>query len=349
MKRGDSESTPLPDDILSAAIEWLLEKEDGFTSERELAFFSWCAQDPRHLQAVAQAQQTLGLLDQLPLVADRIVPEPAETGDNVVPVNFGSGVRRAWWIGAAALLVLSLTVLWPRWQGSGPAVARETFTAGGTYPQQVVLDDGSFVDLNSNTSIHTEMLPGERRIEMTSGEAHFAVAHDKSRPFIVDVDGVKVRAVGTAFAIKRTEHGIEVLVTEGRVRITGPKQGWFGPELIEPTELGAAERAIIPPLQAGGTTMTVEPVSESAVAEELAWQKKLTTFADQPLREIVALFNHRGAVQLTIADPAIGNRSIGGSFALDQPEGFVRMLELDGDITADWRNDKEVILRSGHP
>src|SRR5260370_1274200 len=68
---------------------------------------------------------------------------------------------------------------------------------------------------------------GDRRggVRLTRGEAHLAVAKDSSRPFIVTAGGVSVRAVGTAFNVRRVEQRVEVFVTEGKVRIDSAAKG----------------------------------------------------------------------------------------------------------------------------
>jgi len=48
----------------------------------------------------------------------------------------------------------------------------------------VPLSDGSSVTLNTDTQVHVELAPHERRVNLDRGEAFFDVAHDPSRPFI---------------------------------------------------------------------------------------------------------------------------------------------------------------------
>jgi transmembrane sensor len=73
----------------------------------------------------------------------------------------------------------------------------------------------------------------------------------------------------------------------------------------------------------------------------------LADFAEAPLSEVVARFNARNRVQLTLADAELGTRRIGGTFALDEAEAFVRLLERDGEIVAERRGETEILLRRG--
>jgi transmembrane sensor len=70
----------------------------------------------------------------------------------------------------------------------------------------------------------------------------------------------------------------------------------------------------------------------------------MTSFADVPLREMVARVNRCNTTQLVIADQSLAERRIGGAIALDQVDAFVHLLEQDGDITAE-RRGSEIILR----
>jgi ferric-dicitrate binding protein FerR (iron transport regulator) len=46
-----------------------------------------------------------------------------------------------------------------------------------------------------------------------------------------------------------------------------------------------------------------------------------------------------------VDDPELASRRIGGTFALDQAEAFVRLLERDGAIVGERRNENEIHLR----
>src|SRR3546814_16020939 len=63
------------------------------------------------------------------------------------------------------------------------------------------------------------MKPKVRQIALKSGEAWFQVAKDRARPFVVEIGDVRVRAVGTAFSVRREANGVDVQVTEGVVEV----------------------------------------------------------------------------------------------------------------------------------
>jgi transmembrane sensor len=55
------------------------------------------------------------------------------------------------------------------------------------------------------------------------GEAFFKVSADKSRPFIISINDVKVTVVGTAFNVKGDGKGTIVIVESGIVKVNNLK------------------------------------------------------------------------------------------------------------------------------
>jgi transmembrane sensor len=86
-------------------------------------------------------------------------------------------------------------------------------------------------------------------------------------------------------------------------------------------------------------------VTPAELRAAFAWQTRLVDFADAPLVDVIARFNARSRVQLILADPGLADRRVGGTFALDEAEAFVRLLERDGEITGERRGETEIHLR----
>ncbi len=86
------------------------------------------------------------------------------------------------------------------------------------------LDDGSTIQLNTDTRIELQYSSRERTVRLQRGEAHFAVAPDAERPFVVVAGSGVVRAVGTEFNVYLSDgNQTEVTVTEGIVEIAQEK------------------------------------------------------------------------------------------------------------------------------
>jgi transmembrane sensor len=340
-------SDPDHSQIEDAAIAWLSERDDGFSPAREREYAQWLRADPRHTAAVARLEQTLGLLHELPqfrielnTAFDRAAPVlafPSAVAEAAPARGFRRWPRAFAWIGVAAALAIGAFTGWRALQ-SAPATYYATTAAGY---ERARLEDGSTLELNASTTLKVQFTAAERRVKIETGEAHFAVAPDVARPFIVSAGEVEVRAVGTAFNVRYAATGaVEVIVTEGKVRV-----GQTGPESSTATTVPlvtASERLVLPRQT---PAPVVEKISSAALRESLAWQSPLADFADAPLAEVVARFNARSHVQLFLADPALADRRIGGTFALDEAEAFVRLLERDGEIIGERRGEAEIHLR----
>ena len=82
------------------------------------------------------------------------------------------------------------------------------------------LADGSIVSLKKHSSIsYPEGLKGKQRAIRLEGEAFFSVAPDASHPFIVRVDDIVVKVLGTSFDIRGEENRTTVVVMSGAVEV----------------------------------------------------------------------------------------------------------------------------------
>src|SRR5229473_648456 len=124
--------------------------------------------------------------------------------------------QRGWFAAAAVLAAVAVGAIWLQ-QGGGES---QTLATAVGQQRNVTLADGSTVTLNTNTILETDLRRRTREIYLRKGEAHFQVAHDRSRPFLVHAGDAVVRAVGTAFEVRvLTDQHVDVVVDEGRVEV----------------------------------------------------------------------------------------------------------------------------------
>lgn len=86
---------------------------------------------------------------------------------------------------------------------------------------KVMLEDGSQVYLNSQSSItYSKDFKTNRNIRL-EGEAFFEVAEDKAHPFTVEANGIVTTALGTSFNITtfQEDHHVAVTLLTGKVKL----------------------------------------------------------------------------------------------------------------------------------
>ena len=147
---------------------------------------------------------------------------------------------------------------------------------GGTYT--VELCDGTKVYLNSGTTLEfPSRFDGKVRSVILKGEAYFDVARNVSKPFVVEVDEMKVKVLGTSFNVKSyvDEPGVYTTLVEGSVAILRDGQ----PEKkIKPGEQAYYNKGV-------GTLS----IAEVDVNEFTSWKDGLFYFKDIALEEILRI------------------------------------------------------------
>lgn len=351
--RDDTPPIPghVPDAALeAAATEWFFRRDRGFASGEAHEFARWLAQDPRHAALLAEIEASWTDFGRL---GEHAVQHGAQPG-RVRPASRSERSRRASilllrpaWLAAAALVVLAFVFAWQNKRTTDIAPTRIA-TAAGEGSHLATLPDGSIVQLNAGSIIETRFTSAARTVTLVQGEAHFAVAKNPARPFIVHAGEASVRAVGTAFNVHLKPAAVEVFVTEGRVRVVSP------PVLVaaaarppaDSSELGAGQKAVVllAPSTPAASTIQVISVPPAEVDQTLAWQKRRLEYADAPLAEIVADFNRYNPHQLRIADPALATRRFGATFPVDDYEALLRLLESTFGVRVE-RGENLTVLR----
>ncbi len=341
-----SPQNPTPSaEIAETAARWVLRRDRGLTAAEQDELSQWLAADPRHGEALALHRWGWDELDRLTGLQTSLgaVPDP----DLFAP-RARARSRRWWqWAGGATLAAMAaaaigLIFLPGRKTDSAfpPASATPLPPTALAAPcERRTLADGSVVDLNRGAVLETAFAAGERRVTLVRGEANFTVARDVARPFIVTAAGVSVRAVGTVFNVRLDRAGVEVVVAEGKVRVDPPAGG------AAETSLLTVGQSTVVPLAEAAAAPRVVTLNAEELAARLAWQPRLLDFTDAPLGEIVAEFNRRNPVRLRVDEPEVAALRLSAAFRSDNVEGFVRLMESDFGLRAEWRSGGEIVLR----
>jgi transmembrane sensor len=259
--------------------------------------------------------------------------------------------------GGVAALALACGLWLAAGRSSAPAFRTST-PAIVDMPQRRILPDGSVVELKDGSRISVAFEPSIRCVALVSGEAHFQVAKNKERPFVVVIGNVEVRAVGTAFSVQRGDDSVEVLVTEGRVTLDkvpagsshgqGPSSQGVSPAQTIAT-LDAGNRATIEIAGSAGSSpvLKVESVSASEVSQRLSWRIPRLEFTQTPLGEAIRMINEHSEARLSLADASLENVRISGVLRADHIETLLHLLEAEDGIKAAPRADGGIVLTRG--
>jgi transmembrane sensor len=333
-------------EIDEEAAAWVWRMESGAASSADPeGFEAWLRQDPRHRRAVDELSKVWGALDGLTEAQHSTETLPPATGAEAHAAALHR--RPLWFAAAAAVLVAAVgATLWLN-KGSETQVVA---TAVGQH-RNVVLADGTLVSLNTNTIVETNIGRRSREIFLRKGEAHFEVAPDRSRPFLVHAGDAVVRAVGTEFEVRlRTDRHVDVLVTEGRVEVqpdapipdTRATTGASIPVVrVRAVSAGQA-------LSTATTNYPVIPVSPEQLSSELAWRDGAVVFDSEPLAEAIAEIQRYTDSPIIITDPAITTLPVGGRFKTDDLQGFLDGLQAALPVTIRRTADGVVYVDPRH-
>jgi transmembrane sensor len=353
----DSGRPQSTDPVAQAAAEWVARLDRGLIPEEVATLAEWLGADPRHAAEYTRISCSWQELDVI-----GAAPELVAMADAVEAHAKARRARRRAWAAAAGLAAAAAIVvglaLWQipravRTPGlAGPAT--KNYVVLASTARHMALPDGSVAELNGDSRIETDFTPAERRVRLVKGEAHFNVAKDPARPFIVSAGPVTVRATGTAFNVRLAADFVEILVTEGKVQLgesaptseQRPRPEGSLDLASAGQALIAGERAVVQTAAAARVPVTVDTPSPNQIDQTLAWEGTQLVFDRTSLDQVVAAFNHYNSRQLVLANPALRNRTLSGVFRADNLEGFIRLLRASVDVIAEPQDGNRIILQA---
>lgn len=240
--------------------------------------------------------------------------------------------RSLYWKVAAGLLITILAgVYFVRQQNVNDApvvLSSHTETVADTLP------DGSSVFLNKESTLqfaYSEKA-GERRVKL-KGEAYFSVKHDDARKFVIDIDGVLIRDIGTAFNVKAPvgSNTIEVVVNEGEVMFyTSEDSGVY--------------------LQAGAKGVYDKQLKkfniEAPEANVMAYKTRVFNFNNAELTQVVRQLNGVYGKQIELS-PALAHCRLTVGFNNETQDEIVAIMVETLGLKASESNGKIFLSGAG--
>lgn len=289
-------------DIHDAATAWVVRADRGLTLDERRQMDAWLAADPRHEGAFIRAQAAWQLTCQSEIAGAAIVEtQPA------LPSR-----RRAlaWGVGAIAA---SMAAYFGAMHWMGFRYATEIGEVS-----QKTLADGSVVALDTASAIAARFDETSRKLRLERGQALFDVAKDATRPFIVEAGPIRVRAIGTAFIVRRFATAADVVVTEGTVAV------WNVARPQARVMLTAGQSAHL----ADGEGARAEPhaMTLEQLNQRTAWRTGQIVLSGETLGYAASEFNRYNTDKIEIADDALAMKTLAGGFRASDPHGFATMV-----------------------
>jgi transmembrane sensor len=216
------------------------------------------------------------------------------------------------WLRIAALLVL--------FAGAG-LIAYRFLNSGGPLPMHMArtttkvlrdtLPDGSVVTLNKNSSIsYPDRFKGDSRTVTLQGEAFFQVTPDKKKPFLITVNDVTIKVVGTSFNVRSEKGSTEVIVETGIVQVLKKNKM---------VELKPKEKIMVRPRDSVLTKTTEEDRLYNY------YRTKEFICDNTPLWKLIEVLSEAYQVDIVLSRPGLRNLQLTTTF---NNESLDRILEI---------------------
>ena len=296
----------------SEAADWFARLGARSVTNRDLSDFDAWRQDPTNRAAYEKVEKVWRTAERLS--GDPQIEAAAEAASQrrePAPSKPVSALRlppaRVIWTGLGGLALAVALTSQPLWRGAAYVT--------GTGEQRVVqLADGSQVRLDTQTQLRVRFSAQTRRIELERGQAFFSVAHDTTRPFVVEAGDTQVRAIGTRFDVRRDRNQVRVVLVQGVVEVRKD-----GLSQAPPVRLQAGEEL------ASGSKGPVKRAADIEAAT--SWTQGRIVFRSVPLSQAVAEVNRYSDRKLELEPGPIASAQVSGVFDAGDTEAFLAAVK----------------------
>ncbi|MGH8234519.1 MAG: FecR family protein [Rhodanobacteraceae bacterium] len=316
----------------SEAEHWLAKLLDMDAQDPARAEFDrWLAVSPTHASAYraverlwALSQEAAGHPD-IMTVADRIPCVASAT----LPRSLRSRLVPTLAIAAMLITMTGLGLYW--WYAI--AVDQTGANYATTIGQQrtVTLKDGSTLLLDTDSAVVVRYGHRSRQVNLLRGRVEFSVRHNADRPFIVHAGAGTVTDVGTTFQVGLGGSGdVNVVLIAGSVSVAAAQSSEVTLTRGEALQFDHA-----------GIVRSAHPVDLSTA---IGWTHGEVVAHDWRLPRLLAEMNRYSTTRLVIADPALRNVRITGSFRAGAQQTLVEVLQAGWSIRVVQASPERVLL-----
>jgi len=182
------------------------------------------------------------------------------------------------------------------------------------------LNDGSQIELNTDTALRVVQDASGRRAWLDKGEAYFQIRHDDQHPFVVVAGTNRITDLGTKFAMRRFPDHLEITLVEGGARLDAiASETMSRSAILRPGDVATVRSGSI----------AVIRMSEQSIADGLGWRRGVLMFRYATLGQAAGEFNRYNRTQIVIPDPRVARLTIYGTFAANDAAAFADVVQTD--------------------
>jgi transmembrane sensor len=346
---------------MEVAMAWIQRLSEEDSSERDAAdWLTWYESDDANRQAFDEMQALWIDAGKLGEGADgpariasieQIDVPPTHAFEKVAVrkayfrTSVGSVTARATAAAVALLVLVSTVPLYDlyRRETAQPSKAATAVIASEPAVRHTQLPDGSSIDLAAKTSLAVQYTDAQRTLILTSGEAFFSVAPNRSRPFVVNSAGVRIRAVGTQFNVREERDRVIVTVMEGVVDVSSAGSD---SDVNKNGSAGALR------LNAGNevtwfVTSGERIVRATTPERALAWRDGRLDYVNETLATVISDVNRYSTTRLVLRDPKIAQMTYTGTVFIRSINEWLRAMPSEFPIRVVHESSEIVIVGSG--
>lgn len=260
-----------------------------------------------------------------------------EEDAHIIPITKAKPRRFAiaWAAAAALVLLLGLGIFFKYFAGSDiPVSSYDVATQNSTLTD--TLPDGSTFLLNKKSELKfAENTKGERTVKL-KGEAFFEVKHDDKKPFVIDVNNVFVKDIGTGFNVKEDNaaNTVTVTVETGVVDFyTNENKG---------ITLKAGQTGIY-----NGNTKAFSKQENESNPNALSYKTKVFNFSKTRLENVVAQLNAVYGSNIVFENDKLKNCLITVDFSNENLDTIISIITQTLNINSKEENGKIILFGNG--
>lgn len=311
--------------IKEQAIYWITCEKEGLSESQKKELESWLRKNLHH----QKIYNRMKFIHQMPnsLSKENSQKLSQEVHQSLSKSKLSFKVK-SYYASAAAIVLILVFSLFRVYDENSLKYEKNYLTKMQNITAQS-LPDGSIISLDAKTKLDIKFYKNRREAFLSNGKVMFNVQKDKSRPFIITSDNIKIEVVGTKFEVINSNNKTIINVKEGKVKTYSFNN--LGKKVN--TRLLTRAEGIIYSNQ-GKIYKYLKP-NPNKIA---IWENNLINFNQLTLKQALAEFSKYYDYTFDFSHKEIENYIITGEFSTNQMDIFLKTIKKIYPIKIEKKN-----------